>query len=441
MKKKNVIAMLMAMTTISVIASGCGCGREETPVETPESETVSESSATVVEVAEVPEEMYEEGPVSKYDVYAGRKYVGANIAHSLKNDIEISNMGSSLEEADYFDYLADTWITDTWSNPEYEESYEFHEDILYALDNGLFDTMTKSLDSYMELESKLSSVYTDVTPSVMGEDIEINESYITIAICDMAGFNGVNFTSSTTTTDAVNLGMIEDMAGILAQDEGFRTLPYVDTDKHDVSDGAHLMDTATGYDINYAMASAFGLDTVNASASLQAEGYKVFDDSLEAISLVDYDTVVLSNATLFAGKGEDTDVEATEETVESTEEATEPTEETVEPTEETQATPTEAPAANTYNKNLSIGDTFMLNGVEYTYGGINPANGCVVDNPAFYNHPEAAVMSEQEFADKVGDWTGVNYDYYDDIWNQDLYLRSQRWTNCGLYEFGYYWET
>ncbi len=103
---------------------------------------------------------------------------------------------------------------------------------------------------------------------------------------------------------------------------------------------------------------------------------------------------------------------------------------TTAPPEETTTTTTTtvqtAAVYNTTDKSLPLGSTVYINGVAYTYGGTVPGTQIVVDNPAFYNHPEAAIMGLASIGEKC-------FTYYDNntmeehpTWQQDDYTRGNR---------------
>lgn len=106
---------------------------------------------------------------------------------------------------------------------------------------------------------------------------------------------------------------------------------------------------------------------------------------------------------------------------------------TTAPPEETTTTTTTTVQAvaeyNTTDKSLPIGSTVYINGVAYTYGGTVPGTQIVVDNPAFYNHPEAAIMSANDiirnYASIADDTTMTLYE--DPIWCQDAETRAGRY--------------
>ena len=199
MKKKifaTVIATTLAMTTIVGLA---GCGKKEaekTGTETVQEELVESSTETVVTDV-IPEETEENKDVTD-SVYNDRLSAHAYLPHCLSLDMQVDGMGSLASEKRYFDFLEDKWLDSSWDNENYADSI-YYQDIFTAINNGLYEKMTATIADYSETEAEMANVYSDM---VIVEN-QINEDYAVVALCDIAGFNGVHFTNETTINNAV----------------------------------------------------------------------------------------------------------------------------------------------------------------------------------------------------------------------------------------------
>ena len=311
--KKGLVFILLGVVGLSV----GGCGKQTS--DTASANAVTPSAVVVTGEANVIEagavavsdnagETTETEYLTAYDAYKGRKYVGSNLAHLLEIGEQI-DMGGTSAEKNYFSYLEEKWIDSSWYNETLTVEDTFHEDVFIALNNGLYDKLTGTIASYTEVEQQMQTVYSDIVPVAN----EINTDYATIAICDMGGFNGVYFNNATT-KDSVCRGLVVEMANIFARNDYFRREIYSD---YDLWGDTNLTVAATGYDFNYALAKALGLDTTDASASLTSAGYVACPD-VEVLSLLDYDKLVLANAQIYVGTGAYLNV-GVEETVETTE--------------------------------------------------------------------------------------------------------------------------
>lgn len=95
---------------------------------------------------------------------------------------------------------------------------------------------------------------------------------------------------------------------------------------------------------------------------------------------------------------------------------------------------------------LAPHSTVYVNGVAYEYCGKNPANGTTIDDPKWYNHPEACLMSADEIYAKCWTYeedpaTGTLKQTRHDDWMEDADMRDYRfyWViQCGGDYDGYY---
>ena len=113
------------------------------------------------------------------------------------------------------------------------------------------------------------------------------------------------------------------------------------------------------------------------------------------------------------------------ETTTQTTATTAPPEETT-TTTTTTTTVQAATEYNTTDKSLPLGSTVYINGVAYTYGGTVPGTQIVVDNPAFYNHPEAAIMTSGQIDAMIWNVQGDAITNVDNTWGTDHETRADR---------------
>ena len=416
MKKKVAVLLSMLLVT-SVVFAGCGKNDEEASASVNEADVVSEDNLDITE--DVSDSVSEDSVIDA--VYDGRFYTDRYVPYELSIG---ATFGTLPAEGKYFDYLYTKWVDDSWNDSSVAEDSMFYKDIFTAIKNGIYDKMTATIADYTETETEMAKVYKGI------EAVEntINEDYVNVAIADIAGFNGVHFTTETSINDVVPLGVVLDTAAIFAKDDSFKDAPYTEKE---IGDGSILNQPATGRDINYAFAVALGLDTADPAQALKDAGYSSFDDSVATVSLATYDRVVIINAKIFALGS----VEPAVEEKPADESDTTPTEQKPagdtgstpieqKPAEESGTTPAteEKPAETT----PAGGKTFTINGVEYTVGG-RTASGVYVDDPAYYIHPEAAIMYAQELCDRaypIDDATGTMN--YDASWEQDMMTRMER---------------
>ncbi len=424
MKKKVAILLSMLLVT-SVVFAGCGKNDEESSASVNEANVVSEDNLDITE--DVSDSVSEDSVIDA--VYDGRFYTDRYVPYDLSLG---ATFGTLPAEGKYFDYLYTKWVDDSWNDSSVAEDSVFYKDIFTAIKNGIYDKMTTTIADYTEIETEMAKVYKGI------EAVEntINEDYVNVALADIAGFNGVHFTTETSINDVVPLGVVLDTAAIFAKDDSFKDAPYTEKE---IGDGSILNQPATGRDINYAFAVALGLDTADPAQALKDAGYSSFDDSVATVSLATYDRVAIINAKIFAlGSTEPAVVEKPAEESGTTTTTTEPstteqkpagdtgtTSTEQKPAEESGTTPAteEKPAETTPAGN---GKTVTINGVEYTVGGTTPS-GVYVDDPAYYNHPEAAIMTVQELCDRaypIDHATGTMN--YDASWEQDMDTRSMR---------------
>lgn len=413
MKRKIFKAMALTLTMATVMASFTACGKkpevEETlPVEV---EVVSENDGKETEYT--PSTMTEEGATAP--VFTGRVFINGYIPEFLSHG---ATFGSLPQESNYFNYLYVNWVDDSWNNKAVAEDSTFYKDIFTALDAGLYERMTGTIGDYTAVETEMCKVYKGITPV----ENTINEDVVNIAIADIAGFNGCGFTNESSVQDEVCLGLVLDTAAIFAQDDTFKDLPYTTVE---IGNGEVLYKPATGHDINYALAVALGLDAENASEALQAEGYSAFDDSVTSVALITYDKIMVNNARVYAAKKF-----GKEQPADNGSQPTQPTDNgNNQPTDNGNNQPTDngnnQPTDNGNNQPTDngglIGKHVFINGVEYIVG--NVYNGVVCDDPAYYNHPESAIMSLDALMNNIFGADGLNYD---DTWAQDYDTRDTR---------------
>lgn len=427
MKKKLYVLLSMVLATSTVLA-GCGKKTEEPKNEQVSIEVVTENDGK--DVGNVEGQMTEDGYVEAQ--YNGRQRLGDYLIHSLDSGMTFSSLPA---EKKYFDYLETKWVDDSWVNPDASEGDVFQKDVFTAIKGGLYDRMIATIGDYTETETEMTKVYKGMEP----KENEINEDYVKVALADIAGFNGIGFTNSTTIQDTVTLGVVIDMASIFAHDDSFKLSTYVDSEKVDITKPENLQNPATGYDINYAFAVALGLDTTDPAQSLRDAGYSIFDADVASVSILTYDRIVVANAKVYAFTEKAVEVEETPVVEDNNkpsggESGTTPTEE--KPAVEEKPADDNKPADNTPTE--GIGKKVYINGVEYTYGGTAP-NGTVVDDPAFYNHPEAAIMTGSELAEKacgmIMNPDGTVSFGFDATWEQDSNTRVDNYNKL-LYQYG-----
>ena len=428
MKKKLYVLLSMVLATSTVLA---GCGKKTEDPKNPQVsvEVVTENDGKDVENAEgqMTEEGYVEGE------YNGRQRADGYLLNLLDTG---AVFGSLPAEQKYFEYLNTKWVDSSWANPNASEESVFQKDVFSAINGGIYDRMTATIGDYTETETEMAKVY----KGIEAQENFINEDYVNVALADIAGFNGVGFTNNTSIKDAVTLGVVIDMACIFAHDEAFRFVPYVDEAKVDTSNASFLQQPATGYDINYALASALGLDTTDPAQSLKDAGYSAFDTDVTKASILTYDRVIITNAKIYAFNFNAPEVEETPVVEDGNkpsgggESGTTPTEE--KPAVDEKPADDNKPADNTPTS--GIGKKVYINGVEYIYGGTAP-NGTVVDDPAFYNHPEAAIMSWDELTAKAyiveQNPDGTQHAHWDAAWQADMNTREDNYDSL-LYQYG-----
>lgn len=295
MKKRFFVTMMAAMMVASTIA---GCGKKEEVVEEPKNtvgvQVESTTEASVVE--NVPAQTNEDGELVANVTYMGRINPKVYLPHALANGETVELMGTTPAEKQYFDFLEGRWLDESWNNEDLAGT-DFYEDIFTAINGGILDRMGATIGDYTETESEMVKVYKGMTPV----ENEINEDYIAVALCDLAGFNGVNFTAETTIQDAITRDAVCAMAATFERNKAFNTGTYLDASVEGYEGTMEYFNApATGYDINYAFAVALGLDTENAYDALIEAGYTVFDPEQKSVALIDYDKAVIANAKVYA---------------------------------------------------------------------------------------------------------------------------------------------
>ena len=471
--KKKVVAMLL---TVAAVASLGGCGKKEaetvnTTAEVVEIAPVEASESVVVEVPEGG--LNADGEyIFVSELYAGRQAVRGNLAHMLAIGEKPLVQSDLPAEKSYFDFLEENWIDASWNDASYAESDVLHENVIAAVKSGIIDRTQATIADYKEIESKMATVYKDI----VAEENVINPDYAMIAVCDMAGLNGMNFSDASTTKDAVNIGVMLDGAATLARDAAYRSTPYLNSDTTKLDVDGSMLQAATGYEINYAWACAVGLDTTDPQASLQAAGFAAFDNNLESVALVDYDKAILTNiarrieiedsmaaaqsqaTTEVAQSGTTTETAQSQPTTVA--EQTQPTAAEAQPTaaqtqavaeqpqptavaEQPQTTPAPTQAAaqsqtsggkNTTDQSLPLHSTVYIEGQAYEYGGLRP-DGVVIDNGAFYNNPISGYLDPDEIYARV--WEEVKDPATGEVvelichpdWGEDYDTRIERYYN------------
>ena len=295
MKKRFFVTMMAAMMVASTLA---GCGKKNEVVEEPKNNTqgVQVESTTEASVVEnVPAQTNEDGELVANVTYMGRINPKVYLPHALANGETVELMGTTPAEKQYFEYLEEKWLDESWNNEDLAGT-DFYEDIFTAINGGVLDRMGATIGDYTETESEMVKVYKGMTPV----ENEINEDYIAVALCDLAGFNGVNFTVETSIQDAITRDAVCAMAATFERNKAFNTGTYLDANVEGYEGTMEYFNApATGYDINYAFAVALGLDTENAYDALIEAGYTVFDPEQKSVALIDYDKAVIANAKVY----------------------------------------------------------------------------------------------------------------------------------------------
>ena len=405
MKKRFFVTMMAAMMVASTLA---GCGKKNEVVEEPKNtQGVQVESTTEASVVEnVPAQTNEDGELVANVTYMGRINPKVYLPHALANGETVELMGTTPAEKQYFEYLEEKWLDESWNNEDLAGT-DFYEDIFTAINGGILDRMGATIGDYTETESEMVKVYKGMTPV----ENEINEDYIAVALCDLAGFNGVNFTAETSIQDAITRDAVCAMAATFERNKAFNTGTYLDANVEGYEGTMEYFNApATGYDINYAFAVALGLDTENAYDALIEAGYTVFDPEQKSVALVDYDKAVIANAKVYVASMNS-----------FVEEETEPS-----------TTPT-GDSGQSSNPNTTTQPT----------GG----NGQTTQQPTqteeptpnptryHYNHPEAANMTISQIVEKEAPYIGddgqwhVPEDY--DLWVEDENTRYQEAVDKG----------
>lgn len=380
MKKRFFVTMVTAMMVASTLA---GCGKKNEVVEEPKNNTqgVQVESTTEASVVEnVPAQTNEDGELVANVTYMGRINPKVYLPHALANGETVELMGTTPAEKQYFDFLEERWLDESWNNEDLAGTI-FYEDIFTAINGGILDRMGATIGDYTETESEMVKVYKGMTPV----ENEINEDYIAVALCDLAGFNGVNFTAETTVQDAITRDAVCGMAAIFERNNAFNTGTYLDANVEGYEGTMEYFNApATGYDINYAFAVALGLDTENAYDALIEAGYTVFDPEQKSVALIDYDKAVIANAKVYVASMNSVAEEESQPTPSTdNSQTTQPTEtsqptQTAQPTETSQPTQAQEPTQPT-----------------------QPTTG-----RWHYNHPEAANMTLTEICEKGAPYIG-----------------------------------
>lgn len=405
MKKRFFVTMMAAMVVASTLA---GCGKKNEVVEEPKNtEGVQVESTTEASVVEnVPAQTNEDGELVANVTYMGRINPKVYLPHALANGETVELMGTTPAEKQYFDFLEGRWLDESWNNEDLAGT-DFYEDIFTAINGGILDRMGATIGDYTETESEMVKVYKGMTPV----ENEINEDYIAVALCDLAGFNGVNFTAETSIQDAITRDAVCAMAATFERNKAFNTGTYLDANVEGYEGTMEYFNApATGYDINYAFAVALGLDTENAYDALIEAGYTVFDPEQKSVALIDYDKAVIANAKVYVASMNS-----------FVEEETEPS-----------TTPT-GDSGQSSNPNTTTQPT----------GG----NGQTTQQPTqteeptpnptryHYNHPEAANMTLTEIDAMIAPFLGDDglWHWRDDasLWDEDYNTRYQEAVDKG----------
>ena len=222
MKKRFFVTMMAAMMVASTLA---GCGKKNEVVEEPKNaQGVQVESTTEASVVEnVPAQTNEDGELVANVTYMGRINPKVYLPHALANGETVELMGTTPAEKQYFEYLEEKWLDESWNNEDLAGT-DFYEDIFTAINGGVLDRMGATIGDYTETESEMVKVYKGMTPV----ENEINEDYIAVALCDLAGFNGVNFTAETSIQDAITRDAVCAMAATFERNKAFNTGTYLD---------------------------------------------------------------------------------------------------------------------------------------------------------------------------------------------------------------------
>ena len=405
MKKRFFVTMMAAMMVASTLA---GCGKKNEVVEEPKNaQGVQVESTTEASVVEnVPAQTNEDGELVANVTYMGRINPKVYLPHALANGETVELMGTTPAEKQYFEFLEGRWLDESWNNEDLAGT-DFYEDIFTAINGGILDRMGATIGDYTETESEMVKVYKGMTPV----ENEINEDYIAVALCDLAGFNGVNFTAETSIQDAITRDAVCAMAATFERNKAFNTGTYLDANVEGYEGTMEYFNApATGYDINYAFAVALGLDTENAYDALIEAGYTVFDPEQKSVALIDYDKAVIANAKVYVASMNSVVEEETEPSTTPTGDSgqssnpnttTQPTGDNGQTTQ--QPTQTEEPTPNPTRYH--------------------------------YNHPEAANMTISQIVEKEAPYIGddgqwhVPEDY--DLWVEDENTRYQEAVDKG----------
>jgi predicted small lipoprotein YifL len=407
MKKRFFVTMMAAMMVASTLA---GCGKKNEVVEEPKNaQGVQVESTTEASVVEnVPAQTNEDGELVANVTYMGRINPKVYLPHALANGETVELMGTTPAEKQYFEFLEGRWLDESWNNEDLAGT-DFYEDIFTAINGGILDRMGATIGDYTETESEMVKVYKGMTPV----ENEINEDYIAVALCDLAGFNGVNFTAETSIQDAITRDAVCAMAATFERNKAFNTGTYLDANVEGYEGSMEYFNApATGYDINYAFAVALGLDTENAYDALIEAGYTVFDPEQKSVALIDYDKAVIANAKVYVASMNSV-----------VEEDTEPS-----------TTPT-GDSGQSSNPNTTTQPTGG-NG-QTTQQPTQTEEPTPTPNPTryHYNHPEAANMTLTEIDAMIAPFLGDDglWHWRDDasLWDEDYNTRYQEAVDNG----------
>ncbi len=415
MKKKILIMFLITITTYAITACGCSNTNdtlsENNIIETV-SENVSENTVSEDKIVEDESDKDIETEESEIDQVFGRLSAQTYLPHALANGETVELMGTTPAEKQYFEYLEEKWLDESWNNEDLAGTI-FYEDIFTAINGGIIDRMGATIGDYTETESEMAKVYKGMTPV----ENEINEDYIAVALCDLAGFNGVNFTAETSIQDAITRDAVCAMAATFERNKAFNTGTYLDANVEGYEGTMEYFNApATGYDINYAFAVALGLDTENAYDALIEAGYTAFDLEQESVALIDYDKAVIANAKVFAASMNSVAEEESQPT--SSTDNSQPTQPTAtsQPTQSTDNSQTTPPVDNSQ-------PTQAQEPTQSTTGGYH------------YNHPEAANMTLTEIDAMIAPFLGDDglWHWRDDaaLWDEDYNTRYQEAVDKG----------
>ncbi len=426
--KKKLVAIMMTMAMAATVATGCGKTDDSAATgQDASTQAVQVEATTAATVAEnVEAQVNADGELVQNEIVMGRRNPKTSVPNALETGAAITTAGSLNAEKKYFDFLGDKYLDDSWHNESYAGT-QFYADPFLALNAGIIDRMGASIADYTETETEMAKVYKGMETV----ENEINEDYIAIAFCDLAGFNGVNFTTDTSVKDAVTRDAVCGMGAMFERNDQFTTGTYLDPNAEGYEATTDYFDApATGHDVNYAFAVALGLDTANAHDALLEAGYSVLDESQTTVALIDYDKVVLANAKVFAAavsqtnpnpaaaESQTTPAAEESQTTPATEES-QPTPATEEsqPTQTSQPTETPQPTENTQ----SSADVVPVEEPQPTQASTGTYH---------YNHPEAATMTLEEIdahLQLVINYETMTYHYPPDyyLWEEDLETRAQ----------------